>query len=774
MRAITLVPVFHDRQAPGARPAELERVIEHAWAPLVEALHAQPTVRAGLAVSGSLARHLEQRSPALLKRLRELAARGQVEVIGAPSHGAVLHLIPERDAVLQLRQHLRWLHERLGVPVRGVWPTLGAWDPALPRVVGRGGGAYTFVDAALVAATGALPAAGGWIATERGGHVLPAIPLDGAVGARLPFEPVDALIGRLRRRCDAGGRVAAWPLSVEDLGWDDAARGWCFGGATPWVPGLLEAISRHTSWLKTAVPWQVVDRLPPAGTAWPVSGTSTVGAADRLPPDQARTWTHVQEALQDDPSEALLGLSPWLTGPPIDTVLARYDVAARLHRASLRASAALALLRRDAARSGVPADKVEAIAALVAAGQSSLPLDPSRGGGLRDPAVRHAAFRAVITAELRAQALLSKPAPAVEKVDRGPDGHPEVLLRGAGLRVLVRPGAGGAIAELGVEGVGNLVNTLARRPEHWHAEVEAQSILPELVFDEVAEEPPAAPGGEVLDDYEEDEPTAQGIPVTGEPAPLDLMELDIEAIEVLSDAGEPARPLAHILPTRLSRGAGLDAVDGGPRLALIDRLLGEAITLDNLARGQHPEEGDLAWAPYRLERAEVEDDGGGIVVMGRDGRVRGQPGEEDGLLGLLKRLRLLPGRPELHVSWELWNRSRTPVQTRLAVELNIGLDGVLGPGRAITLPGCAPALLGEGMEAERVQHAVIDLGAVTLELETDDPAHLWHYPVRSLRRLPGRAAPVDQAACFVLAWPLGLWGEERVHQGLRLRVSRKA
>ena len=579
MRAITLVPVFHDQQAPGRSAAALDALVEEAWGPLVDALYAAPRVRCGLALSGALARHLADHAPERFARARELSARGQVEVVGGTSHGAALHLVPERDAVQQLRQHQRWLRSRLGVPVRGVWPTLCAWDPAVPRIVARAGGAYTFVDAGLVAAGGALPPAGGWIVTERGGATMATVPLDHALGDRLPFLDPDALIADLRARCDGGGRVVCLPISVEALGRSAEARDWCFGGASPWVEGLFGALVQHAAWLKTAVPWQLVHRTPAAGRAWPASGTPGPGAADMLPEPAARTWVQVQRALRDDPSPALAGLAPYLHGPPLEAPLSRYDVAARLHRAGIRASMAVAGLRREAQAANRPAGPVEAVAARLTAGQAALPLDPRLGGGLREPGVRHAAFSALIDAELHALALSSGSPPALERVDAGPDGHAEVVVRRDGLRMIVRPGVGGAISELGLEGAGNFVNTLARTPEHWHAELGEDAAMPVLV-DEHTDDP--APPPARVADYDGDEPTDLG------PA---------------ASAGAPASSGAGLETPRIDRDACLRATDAGPRLLLQDRLLGPATTLDALARGQHEEQGDLALGPYRLERA---------------------------------------------------------------------------------------------------------------------------------------------------------------------------
>lgn len=746
MRAITLVPVFHDQQAPGRSDADLDGLVMEAWGPLIDALHAVPRLRCGMALSGALARHLAARAPSRFARMRELAARGQVEIVGGASHGAAFHLVPERDAVQQIRQYRLWLQNRLGVPVRGVWPTLGAWDPAVPRIVARAGSAYSFVDAGLVAAGGASPPAGGWLVTERGGATLATIPLDHALGHRLPFIEPDSFIASLRARCEKGERVVCLPVAVESLGRTDESRDWCFGGMSPWVPGLFGVLVQHAAWLKTAVPWQLVDRTPAAGRAWPASGTPGPGAADMLPAEAARTWVQVQQALAGAPSPELSGLAPYLHGPPLEAVLSRYDVAARLHRAGLRASKAVAALRREAQAENRPAGPVESAAARLAEGQAALGLDPRLGGGLRQPGVRHAAFRALVDAELQASEHSGRKAPAVETVDAGPDGHPEVVLRRDGVRMILRPGVGGGVSELAMAGVGNFLNTLARIPEHWHAALAADASLPVVV-----EEADAGRTAPVMkpEDYDGDEPTDLGAGSGG--------------------GAEMGRPGGRIEFPRLDRIACLRAVDAGPRLCFHDRLLGESTTLDSLARGQHPEQGDLAFGPYRLERAEEEDDGRLVVLMGRDGRVRQGP-SEDRLLGVLKRVSLGEQYRRVDVRWDLWNRSKTPIQSSFATELNLCLDGSLGPDRGMQVDGLEPLRFDTAFVARGAQEARIGFGEASMRIQAQEPATLYHHPLYVPGRRGGRVMPTYQGLCLHVAWPLGLWGGERTSFALSITL----
>jgi hypothetical protein len=807
MRPITLVIVFADRQAPGVDEATLERLVHDAWGPLLDALYGAPSLRAGLVLSGALGRHIEAQHPEHMTRLKIMAARGQLEVIGGPSHGALLHLIAERDAITQVRQHMRWLAARTAVPVRGAWPPGGAWDPSLPRIMAKAGAGYTFVDAGLAAATGAPSGDGGWLVTEREGAVMPTIPLDHALGALLPFESHDNLTARLQARAEAGARVLALPISIESLGADAISRDWCWEGATPWVPELLLMLNRQGAWLKTAVPWQLIDRLPPSGRSWPTAGTPGCDAADLLPAETGRAWRNLQETLRDDVSPGLASLVPWLNGPPAECTLARYSLAERLHRAAWRASTAVAQARRDSRKKPDSAPALDTAALALAQGQSSFPLDPRGQGGLRDAASRHQAFKALGAAEHQALTLVRVPPPSIETVARSGDGHPEVVVREGALRVVVRPGLGGGLSELRLNGVGELINVLARHEEHWHDEMEDDSSLPGLVGDAETEAfqprpPQAAPPVPIIedddDDYDDDEPTAP-VPVAaplGVPAvqlrppgaPIDdLVELSDAALEPLDLPDDALTPMGsdaasvenldepvsvQFPPVDAHR--ALRSVDAGPRLCLTDRLLGDATTLDNLARGQHPELGDFAGSPYRLERAEAES-GSATIVLARDGRVESTPGDQR-LIGLIKRITIPEGSAELRVNWELWNRSREPIQSTFAVELNFGLDGVLAADRVVNIPGNEPIPLDTPLEAEGVRKIALDLGAgnVVVELQMGEATKLWQYPVFVPRRTPDGIAPAWQGTCVVLAWPLVLWGEEHAHKQLTIRIQTRS
>ena len=60
----------------------IEDAYQKSYAPFVRALHEHPRIRLSLHFSGILLEWLEKRHPEYFQQLRELAERGQIELVG--------------------------------------------------------------------------------------------------------------------------------------------------------------------------------------------------------------------------------------------------------------------------------------------------------------------------------------------------------------------------------------------------------------------------------------------------------------------------------------------------------------------------------------------------------------------------------------------------------------------------------------------------------------------------------------------------------------------
>jgi len=95
---------LHNHQPVGNFGWVIAEVFEQAYLPMVDALERHPSVRVALHYSGPLLDWMRAERPEFIARLRILADRGQVEIMGGGYAEPILVSLPERDRIGQLRR----------------------------------------------------------------------------------------------------------------------------------------------------------------------------------------------------------------------------------------------------------------------------------------------------------------------------------------------------------------------------------------------------------------------------------------------------------------------------------------------------------------------------------------------------------------------------------------------------------------------------------------------------------------------------------------------
>ncbi|MFT4976678.1 MAG: hypothetical protein ACI8S6_002583, partial [Myxococcota bacterium] len=453
-------------------------------------------------------------------------------------------------------------------------------------------------------------------------------------------------------------------------------------------------------------------------------------ALGSLDEESGRIWERLGRSLERGDDPVLNDAAPWLIGPPWEASLTRHDAANRLHKYMLRVSSQVARLQKRVDRSLLPRDEWEALREQLYQGQGALALDPREG--LRDSALRHAAWLALTIADHRARVLLGRLDHLQYKLmDVAAEGEDAVEVASPSMRALVRPLAGGSISELQLWGVGNLVNTFSRQRETWFAALETNSRLPSLVQQ-------SASGPDVVIDAGSTEVTGIEEDLLSDPWPS---VPDLPPIEGLNDA--------------------MMTTDRHRRLLFQDHFLGPQTSLANLVLGQPPEDGDFVDAPYQLIRAEREEDDV-VVTLARDGLVT--VGTQRRLVRIDKRYHFKARSGAIRLEYQISNRYQEPIQTRFGVELNLNLDGQLSSSRYLLLGEdrrrIALHRVGSREDTGKLSIHWEDLGA-GLEIGCSEPATVYFFPVFSPFRHSSGYRRGHQGTCLMLVWPLEMWGSER-------------
>jgi alpha-amylase len=465
-RRIALALTLHNHQPVGNFGWVIADTYERAYEPMVAALERHPGVRVALHYTGPLLAWLTAERPEFIARLRALAARRQVELVGGGWYEPVLAALPERDRIDQLVRMADEVEATFGRRPRGAWLAERVWEPDLPTALVSAGYEWTVLDDAHFRAA-AIPEHDLWgsYTTDDQGEVLTVFGTEQGLRYRVPFADVEDVIGYLRDHAtedgerlgtmgDDGEKFGAWPTTWEH----------CWGEGR-WVERFFDALDANADWLTTMPPSDWIDGHRPVGRVYLPTGSYAEMGEWALPPDEAVAYAAALHRARDEGRPE----ARWLRGAIWRNFQVRYREINDLHKQMLRASDLVHAMPAGPAR-GAALDDLQA-------GQSNDPYWHGLFGGIYLPDLRVANLRHLIRAEdaaLRAGAGTALGVASGTAVDLDLDGRDELLLINDGEIVSIKPDDGAGIGRWDVRAAAvPLAAVMRRRPEAYHEKVRA-------------------------------------------------------------------------------------------------------------------------------------------------------------------------------------------------------------------------------------------------------------------------------------------------------------
>ena len=458
MASITLSLIVHDHQPIGNFDGVIRAACEDAYDPFLEFLERHPRFRLAMHVSGPLLEWLAAHRREHLSRLRALVARGQVEPWGGAFFEPLLPGIPEIDRQGQIRRMSDWIEEELGIRPRGLWLAERVWEPALAATLARAGMEYTAVDDAHFLAAG-LEREQLWGAylTEDEGDRVRVLPIRRELRYLIPFRPPERTVewlkaaaaiapGRLAVLGDDGEKFGLWP-GTRELCWKER-----------WLDRFADACDQAPE-IELIPPGEALDQRPALGVAYLPSASYHEMEEWSLPPAAQRRFRAAVRAIEPVLGEAARDL---VRGGHWRGFLMRYPESNRLHKRMLRASRRL---------HAVPPERSPAWREArlhLWRSQCNCPYWHGVFGGLYLPHLREAVYRELIAVE---RYLCTAP-PHLERGDLDLDGFDDALLETREWAAWVSSRGGALWAFDDRRRVRNWGDTLARRDERYHDELE--------------------------------------------------------------------------------------------------------------------------------------------------------------------------------------------------------------------------------------------------------------------------------------------------------------
>ncbi len=327
--------VLHFHQPVGNFGEVFEKVTEVCYAPLLELLFEYPELKFHFHFNAILLEWFDKHRPNLLRILERMVRRGSVELLTGGLNEPILGILPEEDAIGQVRALSLELEQRFAQIPQGAWLTERVWEPRLPNPLARAGVRYVVLDDIIFRWAGIEPnAMSGHYVTDDAGYPLNLFPGSKALRYTIPFRPpeetLELLHGLPRDQTDPPLMIYA--DDAEKFGEWPGTHEWVY--TKGWLKNFLEKLRDDPAVSLVHLKDRLAQHLP-LGRVYPPAASYpelTVWAM----PTRARTRMEglLHQLEEDDPA----GLLPLLRGGHWRGFLGKYPEANRLHKRMLRVS----------------------------------------------------------------------------------------------------------------------------------------------------------------------------------------------------------------------------------------------------------------------------------------------------------------------------------------------------------------------------------------------------------------------------------------------------
>ncbi len=472
LNKISLALVVHSHQPVGNFDHVFEEAYQKAYRPFVQTLIRHPRIRMGLHFSGCLLEWIEKHHPEFFEQLKELATRGQVELMGGGFYEPVLAAIPDADKATQISRLSDYLEKHFGTRPRGAWLTERVWRPDLVRPLADAGVGYVILDDTHFIAAGVEPdCLHGTYLTEDLGVQLQLVPSLKSLRYTIPFRDMAETFEFLRQGVGRSNVLFAAGDDAEKFGIWPGTYDLCY--TRGWLEQFFEAIENAGDWLETTTLSAFMAANKPLGRAYLPTASYPEMMEWALPARACEEFMQCLEETERMPSGERF--RKFLLGGTWQGFLGKYPESNQTHKLMLEVSRRFHMAATDASPASERRTLLDQAETHLLAAQCNDAYWHGLFGGLYSPHLRSAVLQNLIQAEKLLDQLNGQAATngvRVTHADFDVDGEQEILLSHARAALVLKPSDGGTVSSLRFKpAAAELINSLMRRPEAYHNKI---------------------------------------------------------------------------------------------------------------------------------------------------------------------------------------------------------------------------------------------------------------------------------------------------------------
>ena len=458
-QTVSLLFGVHAHQPEGNFPAVLDEAHERCYRPFLQTLHGYPEFRFAAHFSGGLLDYLLDKYPADMALLKEMAARGQVEMFGSGDCEPVLAAIPHRDQIGQLEALSAKLERHFGARPQGAWLTERVWFSTAVSALAECGLRYATVDDYHFICVGKTAAElDSHYTTEDDGRVLDVFPISEQLRYRLPFSPAADAVAYLEELARRGQSAAIYFDDIEKFGIWPETYAWVY--EKRWLEQFIQGVLASPL-IRTETYRSYHARRPTRGIVY-LPTTSYIEMNEwTLPPAAAAAYDEMVEREKRAGRYELT--KPFIRGGFWKNFLTRYPESNWMHKRMLALSARLAALPAAQQRPELTRHLYRA--------QANDAYWHGLFGGLYLPHLRREVYRNLVALEAALDA--AAPRAPCARLDLDCDGAQEIFLCNTELQAVARDDGLAALHEFDSYALAhNFADTLRRSREHYYDKIE--------------------------------------------------------------------------------------------------------------------------------------------------------------------------------------------------------------------------------------------------------------------------------------------------------------